>query len=55
VHAHGRRVHRFPFDRLLRGYPLDQINNAERDSANGTTIKPILLPGGCGAATVRSG
>ena len=36
---------RFPFDRLLRSYPLDQINDAERDSANGTTIKPILLPG----------
>jgi aryl-alcohol dehydrogenase len=35
---------RFPFDRLLRSYPLDQINDAERDSANGTTIKPILLP-----------
>jgi aryl-alcohol dehydrogenase len=36
---------RFPFDRLIRTYPLDQINDAEHDSANGTTIKPILLPG----------
>jgi hypothetical protein len=30
---------------LLRSYPLDQNNDAEHDSANGTTIKPILLPG----------
>jgi aryl-alcohol dehydrogenase len=36
---------RFPFDRLLRRYPLDEVNDAERDCANGTTIKPILLPG----------
>ncbi|MFC4015322.1 NAD(P)-dependent alcohol dehydrogenase [Nonomuraea purpurea] len=38
------RQGRFPFDRLIRTYPLDEINDAERDSANGTTIKPILLP-----------
>nr|BFE82361.1 hypothetical protein GCM10020093_049620 [Planobispora longispora] len=36
---------RFPFDRLIRTYSLDEINEAERDSANGTTIKPVLLPG----------
>jgi aryl-alcohol dehydrogenase len=36
---------RFPFDRLIRSYPLDEINDAERDCAHGTTIKPILLPG----------
>jgi aryl-alcohol dehydrogenase len=36
---------RFPFDRLLRTYRLDQINDAERDCADGTTIKPVLLPG----------
>jgi aryl-alcohol dehydrogenase len=36
---------RFPFDRLLRRYRLDEVNDAERDCANGTTIKPILLPG----------
>jgi aryl-alcohol dehydrogenase len=39
------RQGRFPFDRLLRSYPLDQINDAERACADGTTIKPILLPG----------
>jgi aryl-alcohol dehydrogenase len=38
------RQGRFPFDRLIRRYPLDQINDAERDCADGTTIKPILLP-----------
>jgi aryl-alcohol dehydrogenase len=36
---------RFPFQRLIRSYPLDDINDAERDCAAGTTIKPILLPG----------
>lgn len=35
---------RFPFDRLIRTYPLSDINAAERDSADGTTIKPVLLP-----------
>jgi aryl-alcohol dehydrogenase len=33
---------RFPFDRLLRFYSLDQINEAARDSERGTTIKPVL-------------
>ncbi|MFE5774223.1 NAD(P)-dependent alcohol dehydrogenase [Streptomyces sp. NPDC056485] len=36
---------RFPFDRLVRTYPLSAINDAERDAAAGTTIKPVLLPG----------
>ncbi|MFI5672864.1 NAD(P)-dependent alcohol dehydrogenase [Streptomyces sp. NPDC051704] len=36
---------RFPFDRLVRTYPLSAINDAERDSVAGTTIKPVLLPG----------
>jgi aryl-alcohol dehydrogenase len=35
---------RFPFDRLIRTYRLAQINDAERDSAGGTTIKPVLVP-----------
>ncbi|MEV1176113.1 NAD(P)-dependent alcohol dehydrogenase [Nonomuraea sp. NPDC049784] len=35
---------RFPFDRLIRTYPLDEINDAERDSASGATIKPVLRP-----------
>ncbi|MGW0591056.1 zinc-binding dehydrogenase [Streptosporangium sp. NPDC002607] len=36
---------RFPFDRLIRTYPLGEINDAERDSLSGVTIKPVLLPG----------
>ncbi|MFI7132361.1 NAD(P)-dependent alcohol dehydrogenase [Nonomuraea sp. NPDC050153] len=39
------RQGRFPFDRLIRTYPLDAINDAERDSASGATVKPVLLPG----------
>jgi aryl-alcohol dehydrogenase len=34
----------FPFDRLVRTYPLSEINAAEADSLSGTTIKPVLLP-----------
>ena len=34
---------RFPFDRLSRFYPFDDIEQAFRDSKAGTTIKPILL------------
>lgn len=36
----------FPFEKLIRTYPLTEINEAERDVANGTTIKPVLLPQG---------
>jgi aryl-alcohol dehydrogenase len=35
---------RFPFDRLIRTYPLNDIDTAERDSLSGATIKPVLLP-----------
>ncbi|MEV4015030.1 zinc-binding dehydrogenase [Nonomuraea angiospora] len=38
------RQGRFPFDRLIRTYPLGGINDAERDSASGATVKPVLLP-----------
>jgi aryl-alcohol dehydrogenase len=38
LHRQGR----FPFDRLTRFYRFDEINQAMRDSENGTTIKPIL-------------
>jgi aryl-alcohol dehydrogenase len=34
----------FPFDRLVRTYPLSEINAAEADSVSGATIKPVLLP-----------
>ncbi len=33
---------RFPFDRLIEFYTLDQINQAAEDTGNGTAIKPIL-------------
>lgn len=36
------RAGQFPFDKLVRFYPFDQIDEAFEDSANGTTIKPIL-------------
>lgn len=36
---------RFPFDRLIQTYPLEDINAAEADSLSGKTIKPVLLTG----------
>jgi aryl-alcohol dehydrogenase len=33
---------RFPFDRLITFYPLEQINQAAEDSLNGIAIKPVL-------------
>ncbi len=36
------RQGRFPFDKLVRFYPFDQINQAIADSEAGVTIKPIL-------------
>jgi aryl-alcohol dehydrogenase len=36
------REGRFPFDRLLRTYDFDQINEAIEDTVKGTTIKPVL-------------
>jgi aryl-alcohol dehydrogenase len=38
LHLQGR----FPFDRLVRFYRLDEINAAARDSEAGEAIKPIL-------------
>lgn len=37
------RQGRLPFDRLVRFYPLDQINDAVAASESGQVIKPILL------------
>jgi aryl-alcohol dehydrogenase len=34
---------RFPFDRLIRTYSLDEINQAERDAVSGVTVKPVLV------------
>jgi len=36
---------RFPFDRLVRFYDFDQINQAAADTEAGTTVKPILRIG----------
>jgi aryl-alcohol dehydrogenase len=33
---------KFPFDKLVRFYEFDQINQAFEDSASGITIKPVL-------------
>ena len=33
---------RFPFDKLVKFYPLEEINQAAEDSARGDTLKPIL-------------
>lgn len=35
---------RFPFDELIRTYPLGAINEAERDCEAGRVVKPVLLP-----------
>ena len=40
LYAQGR----FPFDRFVRTYPLDDINTAVRDSLSGETVKPVLVP-----------
>ncbi|WP_244253752.1 zinc-binding dehydrogenase [Burkholderia multivorans] len=36
------RQGRFPFDKLIKHYRFDQINEAMKDSETGTTIKPVL-------------
>jgi aryl-alcohol dehydrogenase len=33
----------FPFERMVRFYPFEQINDAIHDSETGRTIKPILI------------
>ncbi len=33
---------RLPFDRMLRFYPFDRINEAARDAASGNTLKAVL-------------
>ncbi|MFI0927021.1 NAD(P)-dependent alcohol dehydrogenase [Streptomyces sp. NPDC021012] len=35
---------RFPFDQLIRTYPLADVNEAERDCDAGRVVKPVLLP-----------
>ena len=33
---------RFPFDRLIRTYPFEEINAAAADSERGVTVKPVI-------------
>jgi aryl-alcohol dehydrogenase len=39
------RAGRFPFDRLIKFYPLAEINEAARDALQGRVLKPVMLPG----------
>lgn len=41
LHAKGL----FPFDRMIRFYPFDKINEAIADSESGRAIKPIVRMG----------
>ncbi|MDX3231910.1 NAD(P)-dependent alcohol dehydrogenase [Streptomyces sp. ME19-01-6] len=38
------QAERFPFDQLIRTYPLTDINEAERDCDAGRVVKPVLVP-----------
>ena len=37
------RQGKFPFDKLIKTYPLADINQAVEDSASGVTIKPVIM------------
>ena len=41
LHAEGR----FPFDRLIRYYPFEDINAALSDAEHGRTVKAVLRIG----------
>lgn len=34
---------RFPFDKLIRTYELDDTNTAFEDSQSGNTVKPVVI------------
>lgn len=38
LHLQGR----FPFERMVRFYPFDRINDAIQDAESGVTVKPVL-------------
>jgi aryl-alcohol dehydrogenase len=40
------QAERFPFDQLIRTYPLAEINEAEHDCDTGRVVKPVLIPEG---------
>jgi aryl-alcohol dehydrogenase len=37
---------RFPFDRLIRKYQFEEINQAVQDSEQGQVFKPVLMMAG---------
>ena len=37
------RAGMFPFERLVRHYPFEEVNQAIEDSLSGDTVKPVLL------------
>jgi aryl-alcohol dehydrogenase len=39
LHAQGL----FPFDKLIKKYPFEDINQAFADSADGSTLKPVIV------------
>jgi aryl-alcohol dehydrogenase len=39
LHAAGR----FPFERMIRRYRFDEINQAIEDTASGKVVKPVLM------------
>jgi aryl-alcohol dehydrogenase len=41
AHYRGGRL---PFDRMIRTYPLADINLAVADQAAGLVVKPVLIP-----------
>jgi len=38
------KMGRFPFDRLIRFYPFEEINKAAQDSEKGLVLKAVLQP-----------
>ncbi|MGE0830818.1 MAG: NAD(P)-dependent alcohol dehydrogenase, partial [Hyphomonadaceae bacterium] len=36
---------RFPIDKLIKTYPMSQINQAIADQHHGTCVKVVLIPG----------
>jgi aryl-alcohol dehydrogenase len=40
LHKQGR----FPFDKLIRFYPLDRINEAVHDTESGKVLKAVVRP-----------
>ena len=48
------RQGRFPFDKLIKIFRLEQINEAEQAVVKGEVVKPVLVPAGWQAWLARS-